>query len=191
MENRLHVIIGIGVGCIVESQTVLVRLADTALVEDAEHLLKPVVHLTAKPGYLHDNAVVVQAVDEPVGNAPHDRFVVVVVHLLADIYHGVLNLAHTVSQQVHGHHGQRMAVRAVGYDVLGILVVNAQILTEAQGLRRQPCLLQFYQYQMLFTVVLSHCGAEVDAEDGKALLLPVGVFMRAYLHLHYIFLQQR
>ena len=84
-----------------------------------------------------------------------------------------------------------MTVRAVGYDVLGILVVNAQILTEAKGLRRQPRLLQLYQYQMLFTVVLSHCGAEVDAEDGKALLLPVGVFMRAYLHLHYIFLQQR
>ena len=191
MENGLHVIIGIGESCVVESQTVLVRLADTTLVKDAEHLLKPVAHLTMKTGYLHDNAVVVQAVDEPVGNAPHDRLVIVVIHLLADIYHGIFNLAHAVSQQVHGHHGQRMAIRAVDYDVLGVLVVNAQVLTEAQGLSRQPCLLQFYQYQLLFAVILSYGGTEVNAEYGKALLLPVGVFMRAHLDLHYVFLQQR
>ena len=50
-------------------------------------------------------------------------------------------------------------------DVLGILVVYAQVLTETQGLGGEPGLLQLYQDKLLFTIGFKDSGTKVDAEN--------------------------
>ena len=191
MEDGLHVGVGQVEGLLVEVQVVLVVGAHVALVEDAQHLVQAVVHLAVQTRYLNDDAVVVQAVHEPVGNAAHDGPAVVVEGLMAHVDHRLLNLSHAVPQQVDGHHRQRVAVGAVGNDVLRVLVVHAQVLPEAQRLSGQPRLLQLNEDELLLAAGVPDGGAEVDAEDGQRLLLPVGVLVGAHLHFHYLLLQQR
>ena len=124
MENRLHVCVGCIEGTLVEAQIVLIVLTDTLLVEDAKHLVKPVVDLAVQAGYLHDDAVVVQAVDKLVGNTTCNWTVVVVVCLMANVDDGLLYIPHGVAQQIDGHHGQGMTVSAAGDNVLRVLIVN-------------------------------------------------------------------
>ena len=57
----------------------LVMLVHTCLVEDAQHLVQPIVHLSVKTGYLYDDAVVCQTVDERVWQSFCHQTVVVVV----------------------------------------------------------------------------------------------------------------
>ena len=190
MDDRLHVGVCRVEGTLVETQVVLTLAADTRLVEDAQHLVETVVDTSVETRYLHEDAVVVEAVDEPVGYSLGDGFVVIVERLVADIHHRLVYLADGVSQQVDGYHRQCVAVVTIGHDVLRVLVVYAQVLSEAERLRGEPCLLKLYQYELFLAVGLTDGGAEVDAEDGEYLLLAVGVFVRPDFHFHDILLQQ-
>ena len=106
------------------------------LVEHAQHTLKTVVHLTAQQRYLHDDAVVYQAVYKRVGQAFDHLRTVVVERLVTDIEHRLLDVAHTVAQQIYRHHRYGMAVAVVlRGDVLGVGILRAEILAEAQRLR--------------------------------------------------------
>ena len=141
MEDRLHVGVGGIEGLLIEAQIVLVVLADALLVEDAQHLVKAIIDFSVQTWYLHDDAVMVQTIHKRVGNAMSDKMVVVIVCLVPDVDDRGLYLAHGMPQQIDGYHGQGMTVGTGGHDVLRVLVVNAQILAEAQGLGGQPCLL--------------------------------------------------
>ena len=83
-----------------------------------------------------------------------------------------------------------MAVGTVVNDILRILVVNAQVLSEPQRLGWKPRLLQLYQDELFLAVRLADRGAKVDAEYAQHLLLAVGVLVRTDFHLHNIFFQQ-
>ena len=190
MEDGLHVAIGTVERLFVKRKIVLAVVAHASLVEDAQNLIQTVVNLAVKARYLNDDAVVVQTVDELVGNAAGYRLVLVVESMMADIDHRLLYLAYCMAKQIDGNHGKGMPVGAVADHVLRILVVNAKILAETKQLRGQPRLLQLYQYELLLTVGLKHRGAEVDAENGEYLFLPVGVLVRAHLHFHDVLLQQ-
>ena len=190
VEYRLHVGIGRLEVLLIHVQEMLVVAAYVALVEDAQHLVQPVVYLPVQAWYLDDDAVVVQAVNELVGNSLRDGLLVVVESLVAHIHNWFVDVAHGVPQQVDGHHGQGMAVGAVGHYVLWVLVVYAQVLSETQRLCWQPRLLQLYQYELLLAVGAFYGGTEVDAEDGERLFLSVGVLVGAHLYPKDFFLQQ-
>ena len=145
MNNWLHVAVGRFVGVVVNTQVVLVVIADARLVEDAQYLVQTVVHLSVQTRYLNDDAVVVQAVDELIGNTSCDGFVVVAEHFVTYVNDGFLNLADRMSQQIDGYHGQGVPVGAVCNNVLRVLVVYAQVLPEAQRLGGKPRLLQLNQ----------------------------------------------
>ena len=175
---------------VVKTQIVLALVAHTLLVEDAQHLVQTIVDPAMQARNLNDDAVVVQTVYEMVGNAMLDGFVVVVESLMAHIYHRLLYIAHGVAKQVDRHHREGMAVGTVVNDILRILVVNAQVLSEPQRLGWKPRLLQLYQDELFLAVRLADRGAKVDAEYAQHLLLAVGVLVRTDFHLHNIFFQQ-
>ena len=141
MEDGLHVLIGSIDSPVVEIQIVLVVLVYATLVEDAQHLVKPVVYLPVQTRYLYNDAVVVQAVYKLVGNALLQWLVVIVEGLVTHIDHGGLYIAHSMTQQIHSHHRNGVPIRASAHDVLRVLVVHAEILAEAQRLRGKPGLL--------------------------------------------------
>ena len=55
-----------------------------------------------------------------------------------------------MAKQIDGHHGQ--CVLATVYHIVGIVILHAQVLAEAQRLRLKPCFLEFNQYQLLRTI---------------------------------------
>ena len=190
MDDGLHVGISGIVDAVIETQVVFALAADACLVEDAQHLVEPVVDTAVETGNLHEDAVVVETVDKAIGDALRHGYVIIVERLMAHVDHGFFYLADGMPQQVDGHHRQCVTVGTVGNDVAGVLVVYAQVLSEAEGLRGEPCLLEFHQYELFLTVALADGGPEIDAEDGEHLLLAVGVLMGPDFNFHYILLQQ-
>ena len=136
----LHIIIT-SVESLIDVEHLLTVLILKRLVKDAQHLVKSVVYLTMQTRYLHDDAVVGQAVDEGIRNSFRHQTAIVVVTLMVYIEHGFLDIAHLMPQQVDCHCRQCMTVVAVGHDVLGVLILYTQILAEAQRLCLEPRLL--------------------------------------------------
>jgi len=95
-----------------------------------------------------------------------------------------------VAQQIHGYHRQGMAVAAFLDDVLRVLVLHAEVLSEAERLRLQPCLLQFNEDEMLAAVFLANRGSEVDAEHRERVALVVGILVGTNLHARDVLLEQ-
>ena len=120
VEDTLHLAV-VAVETVVETQQMLVRLVPVRLVEDAQHLVQAVVYLSVQTWYLHDDAVVRQAVDERVRQSFGDHLAVVVIRLVVHVDHRLLDVAHLVAQQVDGHRGQGM----VAIHVLRVGVVHA------------------------------------------------------------------
>ena len=114
------------------------------LVEYAEHLFKAVVHAPLQSWYLHDYAVVCKALHERLLLSVLDHLSVVVVYIMVYVYHRLLNVAHTMPEQIDSHHGVGKAFRRVAAYVQLVAVLRTKILAEAQCLRVEPCLLQFY-----------------------------------------------
>ena len=189
VQYGAHVVV-VAVGAVVVVQEVLAVWRVKRLVEDAQHLVEAVVYLPVQTRYLHDDAVMGQALDERVGQALGHRVAVIVVGIVAHIEHRLLYVTHLVPQDIDGHHGKGIPLTAVGDDVLLALVLHAQVLAEAQGLRLQPGLLHLYQDEALAAVGLAHRGTEVDAEHRQGIALAVAVFVGAHLGLHDVLLQQ-
>ena len=190
MEDGLHIFIGRVNGPVVEIKVVLVVLVNACLVKDAQHLVKPVVDLSMETRYLNDNAIVIQAVYELVGDALNDRLVIIVEGLVTHIDYRFLDVTYGMPQQINGHHGQGMPVGTVAHDVLWILVMYAEILAETQRFCWQPRLLQFYQDELFLAIILKDGGSEVNTKDGQALLLSVDVLVWTHFNLHNILFQQ-
>ena len=106
---------------------------------------------------------------------------------MTNIDDGLLYLAHIVTKQIDGYRRQCVAVTC---NILGIGVVNTQILAETQRLRRQPSLLQLNEYQPLRTVIITDGSTEVNAKHRQGVALRVDILMRPHLDLHNVLLQQ-
>ena len=111
--------------------TILLRL-----VEHAQHFLQPIVHLTMEKRYLHDNAVMDEALHEWVGNAIGHYIAIIIVSFMIDIEHWHIDVTNSMSQQVDGYHRNGIAVIVVlARHILRVAVLRTKILTETQGLR--------------------------------------------------------
>ena len=91
-------------------------------------------------------------------------------------------------QQIDSHHGQ--CVHTAFQHVVGIVVLNTEILAEAQRFRLKPGLLQFYQDEVFRAVGLPDTGSEVDAENRHRVAFVVDILMGAHLHLYNVLFQQ-
>ena len=189
MDDAKHLGIVLIIG-LLQTQCLLVVAVLARLVKNTQHAVQPVAGTHMQPRNLHNDTVVGQAVHKRIGQPLCHHLTVVVVRLSAHIQHGFLDVAYLVSQQIDRHHRNGVGTAAFRLHIGLVGILCPEVLTEAQCLRWKPCLLQFYQYQVLRTVILAHCGAKVDAEDGEAFAPDVGVFVAALLHLHHLFLQQ-
>ena len=135
VEDALHVAVALVVESVVQIQRVLVFFVGPRLVEDAEHLVQPVVDLAVQARNLHDDTVVHQTLHERVGNALRHQTAVVVVGVVAHVDDGLLDVAQRVAQKIDRDHGQGVAVGTVLDDVARILILRAHILAETQRLR--------------------------------------------------------
>ena len=77
MKDKLHVLV-IRVCPLVKLQHMLVVLILVRLVENAQHLVEPVVYLSMQAGYLHNDAVVCQALHKGIGQPFRHKVAVVV-----------------------------------------------------------------------------------------------------------------
>ena len=143
---------------------------------------------TAQKGYLDDDAVVRKTIDKRVGQSLGHELPVVVVGLVPDVQHWLVDVAHTVPQQIDGHHGQRTL--ATVNHIVRTVILNAKILAEAQRLRLKPSLLKFNKYQVNGTVRTPHTGTEVDSQDGNRVALVVHMLLGTHVHLQDVLFQQ-
>ena len=191
MQDVKHVGIAL-VATLVDVEHLAVESIHLGLVEEAQHLVEAVVDLTAQTGYLHDDAVVHQALHEGIGDALRHLVAVIVVRLVVDIEHGLLDVAHLVAKQIDRYHGDAVVHQSVLvlHDILGVGIVGAEVLTEAQRLSLEPRFLQFDEHEVVAAVCLAHTGSEVDAKHRNLVSATVGILMAAHIHLHHLLLEQ-
>ena len=158
--------------------------SEQRLVKHAQHLVKPVVDLSVKAWYLHNDAFVGKAVDEGVGQSFCHTVLVVVVCFVAHVHYGFLHIAYFVPKYIDGYHWYGIPLLTVVHDVLLALVLNAQILPETQCLRFQPGFLNLYQYQAFAAVVLADSSSKIYTKHRQCIALAVAVFVWAYLHFY-------
>ena len=116
----------------VYAQHLIVSFFPLALVENAEHFVKSVIHASPQSRNLHDDAVVNQTVDESIGNTLYDGPSIVVQGLVFDVDHGFLDVPHLVSEQIYGNHGYAISfVFAILEDVFRIGILCSEVLAEA------------------------------------------------------------
>ena len=76
------------------------------------------------------------------------------------------------------------------HHILGVGIMNAQVLSEAKRLRIKPGLLELYQDKMLLTVLLTDSSAKINTEHRQGVPGLITILMGADFHGHNIFLQQ-
>ena len=169
----------------------LLVVSHIGLVEHAQHLLQPVVDPSVQQWNLHHDAVMLQALHEGVGHTLLHLFALIVVGTMAYIDHRLVHLAYAMSEQIDGNHGNRIFVARSLLHVFLVAVLQCQIAAEAQCLRGQPCLLQFYQHQVGLVFLVQYRCRKIYAEHGDCLFAgEVRIFVSANLHLHDLLLQQ-
>ena len=143
MEHIHHVGI-ILIFVLVDVENLFVLRIFPRLVEYAEHFFKAVVHAPLQSRYLHYYTVVCKALHKRLLLSVLDHLSVVVVYIVVDVYHRLLDVAHTMSEQIDRHHGVGETFGRVAAYVQFVAVLRTKILAETQCLRVEPCLLQFY-----------------------------------------------
>ena len=136
---------------------------------------------------LHDDAVVCKTVDKGVGQPLCDYLSIVVARLPVDIQHGFLDVTHTVPQQIDSNHGQSKALLG---DIVAARILHTQILPEAQCLGLNPGLLQLDEDQFFVSLVVTNCGAKVDAKHRQRRIFGVAVFMWSNFDIDHILFEQ-
>ena len=158
------------------------------LVENAQQPLQPVMDVSMQQGNLNDDTAVRQALHKGVRHAFGHGLVIVVHGMVVDVEDRLLDVAHTMAKQIDGDH--RHGVLAVIGHVTRVLILQSEILAEAQRLCLHPRLLQLNEHQVLTAVGLAHRGAEVNAQHGQARALVVDKLMGAHLDVHDVLLEQ-
>ena len=160
------------------------------LVETEQDLFQIGVDTTVKQRYLHDNAVVGEARHKRVLHAAYHFVAVIVIRLVADIKHRLIDLANSVTQNINRHHGQGMLLGTLAHHVLLLVVLRTKILAEAQRLRLNPSLLKLYEYLLLLAVIIANDGGKVDAEHRNVFLRHVGMLVGALRHRYHLLFEK-
>ena len=132
-----------------------------------------------------------KAVDKGVGQSFAHLVALIVECLVIHIKHRLLNITHTMTQEVNRDHRYGISFRIVFLkNIFGVSVVSAKILTESQGFGFEPSFLQFNQYELQATIFVADLRAEIDSKHRHLIAGAVGVFVATHLHIHHFFFQQ-
>ena len=69
-----------------------------------------------------------------------------------------------MSQQINRYGWQGILALGLLAHIFLVVVLHSQILAETQGLRLQPCFLQFYQNQILTSVIFQYGCSKVNTK---------------------------
>ena len=108
-----------------------------------------------------------------------------------DIKNSFFNVAHTMSEQINGHHRDATARQMIVLQhVIRVGILCAQVLTEAERFGFEPRFLQFNQYQVGVTIFLAHFGCKIDAKHGYFVAIHISIFVFTHFHFHHRFFEQ-
>ena len=163
MDDILHIVVTF-IRLFVKSKDMRVILVSLGLVEDTQNLVQPIVYLPVKQRYLNYYAIVNKTLDEWIGHTLGNHIAIIVVGLMINIDHWLLNIANTVTQEVDGNHRDCIPFFAILADIPLIAILSPKILAEAQSLGFQPCLLKFNKDKVFLAVSLTDSSSKVNPE---------------------------
>ena len=127
---------------LVDIEHLMVVFVLVLLVEYAQYPCQTVVHTPMQKRYLDNDTVMGKALYKRVRHAVCHLVAVIVIRPMANVKHRLLNISHTVTEQIYRYHRDAVAVgTAILVDIVGVGILRAEILAETQCLRFQPCLL--------------------------------------------------
>ena len=142
----------------------LVVRINLRLVEYAQYFLQSIVYPSSQPRNLDNDAVMLQTLYKWVWLLLVYFISLIVIYLMSGIDDGFRELSHVMPQQIHRHCWQGILALGLLAHILLVVILHSQVLTEAQGLRLQPCFLQFYQNQILTAVIFQYGCSKVNTK---------------------------
>ena len=172
----------------------LLRVAlHLSLVEHAEHLFQPVVHIAMQKRNLNDDAVVGETLYERLFAAFLHNVAVIVEHVVIYVHYRFFDVPYLMSKEIYSHHRIGKAFLVFFAYIVLVAVLRSKILTETECFGIEPRLLQFNQHHAVLLHIafaLTNGSSKVNAEHRERVACGVAVFMRTYRHVHHFFLQQ-
>ena len=175
---------------LVQLQHLLITAFKARLVEDAQHLFQPVAGAYPQTRDLDNDAFMGQAIHERIRQSHCHQIPIVVERLAAHIEHRLFDITHLMAQQIYRHHRNGISPVPLFLHVVRIGILSTQILSEAQGLRGQPGLLEFNEHQVQRAILFTHLSTKVNTKHRESVTRNVGIFVASLLYLHDLFLQE-
>ena len=113
------------------SQYSLILLVSKSLVEDTQHFLQVIIHLTSEQRNLYDDAVVLQTLHKRIRLIKHYLLPLVVVNAMLGIDHRLVDFTYTMPQQIHCNRRKSILVVRFFRHILLVVILQGEILTEA------------------------------------------------------------
>ena len=192
MQHVQHVVV-VSILVLVYLKHLLRVALHLSLVEHAEHLFQPVVHIAMQKRNLYDDAVVGETLYERLFAAILHYIAVIVEHVVIYVHYRFFDISDTVSKEIYSHHriGKAFLI-SLTYIVL-VAVLRSKILAKTECFGIEPRLLQLNQHNAVLLHIafaLTNGSCKVNAEHRERVACGVAVFMRTYRHVHHFFLQQ-
>ena len=172
----------------------LLRVAlHLSLVEHAEHLFQPVVHIAMQKRNLYDDAIMGKTLHKGLFAAFLHNVAVIVKHVVIYVHYRFIDISDTVSEEIYSHHRVSKAFLVFFAYVALVAVLRSKVLTETECFGIEPRLLQFNQHHAVLLHIafaLTNGSCKVNAEHRERVACGVAVFMRTHRHVHHFFLQQ-
>ena len=141
--------------------------------------------------YLHQDTVMRQTVDERIIHPVLHLFPVIVERLVVHVYHSLVNISHSMAQQIHSHHRHGISlVLSLLYHILLSIILGSQITSEPERLGIEPCLLKFDKDEPYASILFPHPGSKVDAKHRDIVSGDVRMLMPSHFHAHHFLFQQ-
>ena len=168
----------------------LVIWINLRLVEHTQYFLQSIVHSSFQQRNLDNNAVVLQTLYKWVWLLLENFISFIVIYLMLGIDYGILEFTHAMPQQINSHSRQGKLTLGFLAHILLVVILHSQILAEAQGLRLQPCFLQFYQNKLLAAIVFQYGCRKINTKHGYGITGNVRILVTSHFYSNHRFLQE-
>ena len=192
MQHVQHVVV-VSIFVLVYLKHLLRVALHLSLVEHAEHLFQPVVHIAMQKRNLYDDAIMGKTLHKGFLAAFLYNVAVIVEHVVIYVHYRFFDVPYLMSKEIYSHHRIGKAFLISLAYIVFVAVLRSKILTETECFGIEPRLLQLNQHHAVLLHIafaLTNGSREVNAEHRERVACGVAVFMRTYRHVHHFFLQQ-
>ena len=141
--------------------------------------------MSVQARYLHDDTIMRQTIYKRIRKTLCHLVPFIIEGIMFYIQYRLLDVTYTMTQQIDCYHWNSHAVSILLFQhIVRIGILSSQILTESQGFRFKPSLLQFYQHQMKTTISITNFSSKVYTKHRNLIALHIGIFMLTQFHLN-------